>query len=189
MAKVKLNPALVAIHGKVGDLVFKTFNHSEIVGKIPDRTGIVPTAAQLAQQQKFRLAAFYGKSVMADPISKKLYEDAADHKGMQAVFALMVADFLNEPVVDEVDLSAYAGKIGDVIKIRASDDVEVKGVTVTIRDQGGAVLEQGAAVFGEGTGRWAYTATANLAQGQTASIEVTASDIPGNKGTRTAQTA
>ena len=55
-----------AIHGKVGDLVFKRWEDQEIVTKMPDRTGIVPTADQLDQMNKFRLAALYGKAVMAD---------------------------------------------------------------------------------------------------------------------------
>jgi hypothetical protein len=184
MAKVKLNPALVAIHGKVGDLVFKTYNHGEIVSKMPDRTGIVPTVNQIAQQDKFRLAALYGKSVMADPDTKQIYDDAAARKGI-AVFALTVADFLNPPVIDEVDLASYTGKIGDKIQIRATDDVEVKGVAVAIRDQGGTVLEQGAATWTAATATWSYTATTNLTQGQSVSIEVSATDMPGHKASKT----
>ena len=106
MAKVKLSPALEAIHGHVGEMVFKRFAGHEIVGKMPDRTGIVPSANQLAQQDKFRLAALYGKAVLADPETKQVYQDAAARKGIPA-FALTVADFLNAPAVDEIDLSAY----------------------------------------------------------------------------------
>ena len=36
MAKVKLNPALEAIHGHIGDFVFKRLQGSEFVGKMPD---------------------------------------------------------------------------------------------------------------------------------------------------------
>lgn len=184
MAKVKLNPTLEAIHGHVGDMVFKRFEGQEIVGKMPDRTGIVPTENQVAQQDKFRLAALYGKAVMADPATKKIYVDASGRLGVPA-FALTVGDFLNAPVVDEIDLSAYAGKIGDKIAVRASDDVEVQEVSVAIRDQGGVVLEQGAAVFTANTGAWTYTATTALAQGQAVSIEVSATDRPGHRTTRT----
>ncbi len=182
MAKVVLNPVLEAIHGKVGDLVFRRINSQEFVGKVPDRTGVVATANQLAQQEQFRLAVFYGKAVMADAEAKAVYEQAAARKG-QPVFALTVGDFLNEPAVEEIDLSGYAGQIGDVIRVRASDDVEVSGVTVTIRDTGGAVLEQGAAVLA--AGRWSYTATTALAQGQSVSIEVSATDRPGHQATKT----
>jgi hypothetical protein len=183
MAKVKLNPALDAIHGHVGDLVFKRFAGQEIVGKMPDRTGIVSSADQLAQQDKFRLAALYGKAVLADPQSKQVYEDAAARKGIP-VFALTVGDFLNAPAIDEIDLSAYTGKTGDVIRVHASDDMEVKGVTVAIRAQGGAVLEEGVAVWSPATASWTYTTTTDLTQGQAVSIEVNATDRPGHKTTK-----
>ena len=188
MAKVKLSPALTAIHGKLGEMVFKRFNHQEIVARPPDRTGIVPTENQLAQQDRFRLAALYGKAVLADPVSKAIYEDAAARKGVPA-FALTVGDFLNAPIVDEIDLSGYTGKIGDKIGVRASDDVEVHGVSVTIREQGGAVIEEGDAVFSQATATWTYTATTALAQGQAVSIDVSATDRPGHKGMKSQQRA
>jgi hypothetical protein len=74
----------------------------------------------------------------------------------------------------------YGYFIGDKISIRASDDVEVSGVTLTIRDQGGTVLESGAAVWTPASASWVYTATTALAQGQAVSIEVTATDRPGH---------
>jgi hypothetical protein len=175
-----------AIQGAIGDLVYKTYNHREIVARMPDRTGIVQTASQIAQQDKFRLATLYGKSVLADETTKQLYDDAAARKGLVAGFAVAVADFLNPPVIREVDLSEYTGKVGDTIDIRATDDVEVKGVGLTILDQGGAKVEEGAAAWNAATATWRYTTTAALAQGQSATIEVTATDIPGHKGTRTA---
>ncbi len=184
MAKVKLNPVLEAIHGRVGDLVFKEYNHHDIVTRLPDRTGIEPTANQVAQQDKFRLAVLYGKAVMADPEAKEIYDMAAADRGMSA-FALSVGDFLVPPAIDEIDLSAYTGQVGQPIRIRASDDMEVRGVTITIRSQAGAVLEQGAATQTVGTGVWAYTTTTALAQGQSVSIEVGATDRPGHKSTRT----
>ncbi len=184
MAKVKLNPVLEAIQGKVGDLVFKQFHHEEIVCRMPDRTGIEPTANQVAQQDRFRLAVLYGNAVMMDPEAKEIYADVADRRA-QSVFAVTVGDFLNPPAVDEIDLASYSGKTGEKIRIRASDDVEVRGVTVVIRDQGGAVIEQGAATLTMGTATWSYTTTTNLTQGQAVSIEVSATDRPGHKSTRT----
>jgi hypothetical protein len=183
MAKVTLNPVIEAIRGKVGDLVFKHRQDNEFVGKMPDRTGIVPTVNQLAQMAKFRLAAVYGKAVIADPQTRIVYEEAAARKGIPA-FAVSLGDFLNLPAVDEIDLAGYSGKIGETIRVRASDDVEVEGVSVTIRAQGGAVLEEGPAVWTAATGTWNYTTTTALAQGQAAVIEVSATDLPGHTGTK-----
>jgi hypothetical protein len=118
---------------------------------------------------------------MADTAAKTVYETKA--KGTQ-VFALAVADFFNAPAVDEIDLSQYTGKAGETIHIRASDDFEVRGVSVVIHDANGAVLEQGGAVAG-GDGAWTYTATTAVPTGQSVAIEVTATDRPGNKTTKT----
>ena len=182
-AKVTLNPVIEAIQGKVGDLIFKRWEDQDIVCKMPDRTGIVPTANQLAQMDKFRLAALYGKAVLTDPDSRTFYDGVADRRAIP-VFALTVADFLNAPAVDEINLAAYSGQIGDKISVRASDDIEVKGVTITIRAQEGDVLEEGVAVWVPASATWEYTATSALAPAEPVSIEVSASDRPGHITTR-----
>jgi hypothetical protein len=184
MAKVKLNPSLETIRGKIGDLIYKHPDHTQIVARMPNRTGIVASPAQLAQKDKFRLAAIYGKAVLTDPVQKVIYEDAGARKGKPA-FALAVGDFLNAPAVDEIDLSGYTGQIGGIIRIRASDDVKVDGVAVSIREQGGAVLEEGDTVWTPASATWNYTATTALAQGQAVSIEVTATDLPGHTTSKT----
>jgi hypothetical protein len=182
MAKIKTNPVLEQIRGKVGDLVFKRYNQEIIMTRSPRQSGKAPTASQLAVRENFRLATVYGKSVMADPKTLSLYETKARAQGTP-VFALAVADFFNAPAVDEIDLSNYTGKTGETIHIRASDDFEVAGVGVVIHNAGGAVLEQGAATA-SGDGTWNYTATTNLPAGQTVSIDVTATDLPGHKTTK-----
>ena len=102
------------------------------MGRKPDLEGREPTEAQQAQREQFRQAAVWqdgdtctcvtaGASV-ADSATKAIYEEAAKAKG-QPVFSLTVADFFNAPSVDEVDLSAYAGRVGDAIAIRAHDDL------------------------------------------------------------------
>ena len=78
MAKVTLNPVIEAVQGKVRDLIFKRWEGQDIVSKMPDRTGIVPMANQLAQMDKFRLAALYGKAVLTDPDSRTFYDGVAD---------------------------------------------------------------------------------------------------------------
>jgi hypothetical protein len=89
---------------------------------MPNRAGLVPSASQIAQKEKFRLATVYGKAVIADPAQKAVYEAASTKSGKPA-FAVAVGDFLNAPAVDEIDLSGYTGQIGETIRIRASDDI------------------------------------------------------------------
>ena len=182
MAKVRLNPILEQVRGQVGDLVFKRYGEGVLISRKPDFADREWTEAQVAHRERFRQAALYGKLVMADPATKAIYEEAARAKG-QPVFSLTVADFFNAPAVDEVDLSGYAGRVGDPIVVRASDDFDVTGVRVALTDAAGSSLEEGAAVeTPPDSGRWVYAATAAVATGTTVRIAVTASDRPGGVG-------
>lgn len=182
MAKVKLNPILEQLQGKVGDLVFKRYGDEVIISRKPDLSGHEFSEAQIAAQERFRQAALYGKMVMADPETKAVYEKEAEMTG-KPVFSLTVADFFNAPTIDEVDLAAYGGAIGDEIIIRASDDFEVVSVQVAITDTDSNLIESGQAVeTPANSGRWVYQATSEVAAGNSIRIAVRASDRPGGEG-------
>lgn len=178
--KVKMNPWLEQAHGKSGDLVFKKYGNEVIIARRaqPHEPN---TPAQQAVKQNFKLAAVYGKTVMANPTELATYKARAKELG-KPVFSVIVADFLTAPVVDEIDLSQYGGQTGDVIAIRAHDDVQVTGVQVQVRDTNGTVLEQGSATQSATDGVWQYTATTNLTTGQQVAIDVSATDLPGHTG-------
>ena len=185
MAKVKTNPIIEQVRGKVGDLVFKEVQGETVIARKPDMTGVAATEAQMAAREKFRQAALYGKMVMADPATKTIYEEAAKAKG-QPVFSLIVADFFNAPSVDEVDLSGYAGQVGDTIAARAHDDFDVTAVQVAITQADGPAIEEGPATqTPPNSGRWLYTATAAVPTGTAVRITVTATDRPGHAATKT----
>ncbi len=181
MAKVKLNPVLENLRGQVGDLVFKRYQDEVIISRKPSLpTNPVSSPEQVGQRERFRQAARYGKAVFDDPALKALYEQQAEAKGLPP-FAVTVSDYLNAPTIDEINLSAYAGKVGDIITIRASDDFAVVSVDVVIRLPDTTVLEQGPATYDRGY--WRYTATQGTPAGQLPTIEVTALDRPGNRTT------
>ena len=120
------------LSGKVGDmLVFSQRNGKTIVSKIPNRTA-PQSDAQIQHLQKFQEAVIYAKSVMADPTTKAAY--AAKAQGGVTAYNVAVADLLNAPNIESINLSAYTGKIGDKIIIRATDDFKVTKVTVTIEN-------------------------------------------------------
>lgn len=184
MAKVMLNPVLEKVRGKIGDLVFKRYHDEVIMSRTPDMSGNTPTPGQTAHRERFRLAVLYGNTVLADPAKRSIYEAAAKGKGLPA-FAVTVGDFLKAPSVEEIDLSGYTGQMGETIRVIASDDFEVAGVAVNIMRADGTVIEQGGATPSGNDSSWSYTTTAALPAGQNVSIEVTATDRPGNKGTKT----
>lgn len=184
MARVKTNPVIEQLRGAVGDLVFKRYGDEVVVARKPDLEGRPPTEAQLAQREEFRQAALYGKMVMADPATKAIYEQAAKAKG-QPVFSLTIADFFHAPSVDEVDVSAYTGKVGDPITIRAHDDFQVTAVNVAVTKADGSAMEEGAATeTPPKSGRWVYAATAAVPTGTLVRITVTATDRPRHTGTK-----
>ncbi len=179
MAKITLNPLVKFIQGKVGDVVFKRQGNGVIMTRRPVNKKR-PSPAQLAQREKFKQATLYGRLVSADPARKAVYFQQSEAR-QKPMFSLMIKDFMNAPVVEYVDVSQYRGAVGDEIVVLADDDFEVVGVTVTISDSEGVVLEEGAAVeMPVGSRRWVYV-------GETAVVppvvvRVTAVDRPGNVG-------
>ena len=162
--------------------MFKKYGDDTIIAQSPGRRTTPPTAGQQKQQERFKLAAVYGHTALADPVTGAVYRARTKAKG-QPVFSVAVADFFKQPVVDEIDLAACTGKPNETIKIRASDDFEVVGVGVRILDTAGATLEQGLATQGSDF-VWTYASTTTLPAGQQVSIEVTATDRPGHKTTK-----
>jgi hypothetical protein len=172
------------VRGKIGVLVFKRYGDEVIIARKPDLEGWEPTPAQAAQREQFRQAALYGKTVMADPVAKAIYDDVAETRGIP-VFSVTVADFFNLPSVDEIDLSEYTGKVGDEIGIRAHDDFQVMAVRVALTKQDGSPIEAGVAVeTPPASGNWVYKATVAVPTGTTVRIAVAAEDRPGHAGTK-----
>jgi hypothetical protein len=94
MAKIKLDPLFAEISGTLGDLVFKrSRNGQTIVSKRPRKSSAEPSPAQLAQRERFRLAAAYATAALADPELGALYRERAAKAGMSA-YALARTDYL-----------------------------------------------------------------------------------------------
>ena len=128
--KVKLNPMFEQVSGQLGDVVFRELRGKTIASRKATLSAM-PSADQLAHRERFKLAAAYGKSALADSEVRVQYEEIAKSKNMP-VFAATIADFFNAPTINAVDLSGYAGNVEDVIKVHALDDFGVASVHVTI---------------------------------------------------------
>ena len=173
MANVHLNPIMERIRGKIGELVFRRFENRTIIARNADRSGHVPTAGQMAVRERFRAAARYTRHVMTDPARRARYALLAARRGTPLRVVIM-ADYLNPPVVDAISVADYHGFIGDPVVVRATDDVAVSGVTVTLRDAEDAVIEQGPATLADD--RWTYRATVAVPAGQAVMVIATARD-------------
>lgn len=176
--KIKLNPMFEEASGQLGDIVFRELRGETIASRKPSVNG-EPTLEQMEHRERFKQAAAYGKSALADPDTRDLYETYAKNKNIP-VFAATMADFFNAPVIDTLDVSAYNGQIGDLIRVMARDDFGVASVHVAITDNGGSPIESGNAIEpASGSGQWVYTATTVIASGTDVIVNVVATDRPG----------
>ncbi|MGA7193094.1 MAG: hypothetical protein WBW94_05625 [Anaerolineales bacterium] len=175
MAKVRHNVVVEGLGGMLGkQLVFKKDKAGRtIISYRPtydENRAFSP--AQEAQQEAFREAVAYGKSAKDDTA----YVDKS--KGTtQSPFNVAVADYLHEPQILDIDISGWNGAVGQLIRVKAIDDVKVAQVTVVITDENGTVLEQGAAVAADGLW-WQYTTT--QAASGSPKVMVSVQDLPGH---------
>ncbi len=176
MAKAILSAMFSGLRGRLGGVVFRQRGDLTVAGPRPRTTGRASTAAQLAQRERFRRATTYGRSVLADPALRAIYEARSGQRG--SVYQTALTDAIRSPVIDALETAAFRGAIGDPIVVRAHDDFAVTGVTVAVKDAAGTTLEQGPAEAAAGA--WSYAVTRSVAPGTTVTIEVTAVDQPGN---------
>jgi hypothetical protein len=182
--KVTLNPMFDQASGRLGAIVFRRSHGQTVAGRRPIITA-QPTEAQIEHRERFKQAAAFGKSVMADSSLRALYQALAESKEIP-VFAAAVADFLSLPVIASIDLSAYHGSTGNPIRIAATDDFGVATVRVDVLDEDGVLRETGQAVESSaGSGQWTYTGQAPYAVGTQLTIHVVAADRPGGSAEAT----
>lgn len=178
MAKSKNNVLTHGLSGKIGDLlVFRQFAGQTFVSKAPKKPE-TESEKQKATRKRFQQAMAYAKAAMTDESLKNAYQ-AKTRKGLTA-YNVAVADFLNAPKIETIDLSGYTGQPADVIRITVWDDFRVKEVTVTITHADGSVLESGHAQPDGSGSVWIYTAGRTNDNPDGGRITVSASDMPGN---------
>jgi hypothetical protein len=170
------------MHGGMVHMVFKERDGMDIVAQKPDAVNQPNTPAQQAQKELFSQGAHYAKGVMADPAAKQPYvaKSKAVHK---SAFSLAVGDFLTPPSVDSVDVTEYHRHVGEPIVIKAHDDIQVTGVTVSIVDNTKAAVENGAATFDAASGAWKYVATKDASAKPSVTVTANALGLPGHTGT------
>jgi len=181
MSKTKNNVITKTYSGKLGDqVVFRNRYGLSIMAITPRKKKRVPTPAQLAHQQLFFKATRYAKAILADPIRKAKYAIKAFNG--RTVYTLGISDYLKPPVVNEIDVTNYSGKIGDKIVVDASDGFEVTGVRLKITGTDSVVIEEGDCVLDPINFNWVYTATVEKTAIPGVTVKATAVDNPGHSG-------
>jgi hypothetical protein len=181
--KATLHPTIKAASGLLDDLVYRQVGDQVVIQGRARRLPGAPTAGQLASRERFSAAVVYAQIVLEDPLQREAYT-ALGKQRKRRPDKLLTSDFLTPPAVDRIDLKAYRGRVGDVIGILATDDIEVVSVHVELQTATGEILEQGAAQCLHGV--WRYTATTAAPIGAAVKVIATAQDRPGNRATGTA---
>jgi len=136
--------------------------------------------AEVAHRQDFAQAATWAKAALQDEELRPFYEALGKQREIPAR-AAAVSDYLKRPTLEGLDLSEYAGQVGDHIYFMASDNAGLVDAVVTIRDGNGTVFENGEAVEVEAdTGYWMYDAQSAIPAGTTVAVNVRVSNRPGN---------
>ena len=178
MAIITPHPAFSGISGTNGGMVFRQLQGKVVVAQRPDTRDLEPSPAQQAQRDRFTLAAAYAREVLSHPWQRRMYERLAASRNRR-VDKLLMSDFLTPPVVDEIDVSVYHRRAGDLVRIIASDDIEVTGVDVAIHTAAGALVEQGHATSVHGV--WCYRTVTASPLNELVVVSAVARDRPGNE--------
>jgi hypothetical protein len=182
MATAQLNSVFSDIRGTSGGFVFRRTRSGTVLARRPESREREASAAQEAQRARFAAAADYARRVLADPWQRRLYKGIASAQNRR-VDKLVMSDFLTAPVIEEIDVSGYQGRAGDLLRVIATDDIEVVAVEVFIRTASGTAVENGAAAKVHGL--WCYTTTAIAPASDPLVVEVVARDRPGNESRKT----
>ena len=179
MAKVRNNIVTRGLSGKLGKLiVFRQVGDETIVTTVPVRKAYAPSEVQKKQVSRFQRAIIYAKKAMQDEGLKAAYQMRA--KGNRNAFNIAIADFLNPPEIEAIDVSRYKGTKDSRLLVRVTDDHRVSGVNVSIYQEDDTLVEQGAAIAHENGLDWIYTVQKTNTHLKGSKLLIRASDIPGN---------
>jgi hypothetical protein len=182
MAKQKNNIIMRSTRGMVGkQIVFKRRFGKGYVAAPPEvNENRIPTANQLAAQQKFKKSSAFAKLAMQEPLLKEAYKAVA--KRGQTAFNMAFNDAYFAPEVVGIITSGYTGAVGSVILVQAKDDFKVNVVKVIIMNAADVVIEEGPATQTPDGYNWSYIATVAIANIAGHKVKAVAIDGPENEG-------
>jgi hypothetical protein len=181
MSKIQNNPLLKGASGMLGNVVV----YREIRGKVimsgrPRRRTGHPTPEEEQRRARFLRATQYARTQIQSPVAKEEYSKGINGRKITA-YVVAVTDYLTPPVISDIDASRYAGVIGDLIAIRATDDFKVILVQVSVIAPSGALIEFGEARLQPGTlDDWRFAATVANSELPGTKLVVAAHDKAGN---------
>lgn len=185
MAKSENNLFTFGLRGMVGkQMVFRNRKGQITVSKRPCSPNM-RTPKQKVYSERFKEAAIYAKSVLADEEICKIYREKTLHPGkIINAYNLAIGDYMKGPVIEKVNPNEYTGRPGERIVVSATDNFEVREVTVEIRQRGGMLVEKGNAFPNENGMEWEYMTQLVNTQPTGSIVTAYAFDRPGNITTK-----
>ncbi len=184
MAYTSLNALTKHYSGKFGNhFVFRNRYGKSILAALPKKTNKKPSEAQKIRRRRFAQAVKFAQHILLDPDMQAAYKARA--RDGKPPFIIALADFLNHPVVEEIDASGYKGNPGDLIRVQAIDDFRVVEVTLRITNSDGYEIEAGSCRPGNHAIWWEFTPSVLVPTIRGVTITAIARDIPGHTGEMT----
>lgn len=178
MAKVDKNIVIQGLSGSLGDqlVIHMGRGGQTIIRTKPRPSSKEPTAAQQETRDRFREASAYAKAAGDEPV----YAEKAAGT-VKTARNVAIADWFHPPEVVEIDLEGWTGGVGEKLRARARDDVQVETVRFVIATEEGTLVEEGPGVPTAAGVWWEYETTVDHPGGK-GQVLVTASDLPGHVG-------
>ena len=92
MTKVRLQPGLRELRGKMGDWTYRVMNGKQTIMKTPDMSNVQWSEAQKSNRGRFAEAIAYAKQAMADPKLRAHYQELGKKADRQP-FRVAVSDY------------------------------------------------------------------------------------------------
>src|SRR5215217_4809937 len=121
MANSGLNRALTEMRGTIDGFTYRMTPSGKlsVYGHNPSQKP--PSEVQLSGRERFACGQHYSRHVLADPARRAVYQKLAKER-KRPTNNLLVANFLNPPGIELVDVGEYTGAAGQRIRIVAFDD-------------------------------------------------------------------
>jgi hypothetical protein len=179
MPKINQNIIMQGLVGMLGNsIVLRKHGNSTIMTIAPKKSSTPPTENQLTRRAKFKEAVAYAQAQLKDERSKAIYQTKATT--VRTAYHIALADYMNAPVVHEINIGKGMTRKGDIIEVRASDDFEVMAVTLYFLAADAQILHTAPASLTALNELWKYILPQSIAKVQ--SIKAVATDRAGNEG-------
>lgn len=178
MALTQLNRALTEFRGTIDGFTYRMTPEGKVCVYAHSPSEKAPSDSQVSGRRSFAAAQYYAKRVLADPLQRIVYQSIAKAR-KRPTNTILVANYLNAPTIEFVELAGYSGAANHPFGIIATDDIDVAQVSVEIRSADDTVLESGDAKAQHGV--WRYHTTTTLPAGTIWRVAVTAANRAGHR--------